>query len=134
VIGGGKAGLSLADLASCRGRDVTIVETGSVFGSELGLPGRFELVATLEERGVRFAPGLTINRFEPDAVSVRAVDGGDERLPADSVLLAGANGPDDRVSKALTSVAIPHHSIGDCRRAGMLEGALLDAAEVGVSL
>jgi 2,4-dienoyl-CoA reductase (NADPH2) len=134
VIGGGKVGLSLADLASRRGRDVTVVEAGTVFGAELGLPGRFELVATLEERGVRFAPGFDVERFEPDAVSLRTVAGGDACLPADTILLATPSGPDETVSKSLTGAAIAHRAIGDCRRVGMLEGALLDAADVGMSL
>jgi 2,4-dienoyl-CoA reductase (NADPH2) len=134
VIGGGKAGLSLADLASRRGRDVTIVEPTAVFGAELGLPGRFELVATLEERGVRFAPGLVVDGFDADGVSVHAGDGGTERLPADAVLLAVPVGPADVVSKALSGAGIPHRVIGDCRRVGMLEGALLDAADVGMTL
>jgi NADPH-dependent 2,4-dienoyl-CoA reductase/sulfur reductase-like enzyme len=134
VIGGGKAGLSLADLASRRGRDVTIVEPQPVFGAELGLPGRFELVATLEERGVRFAPGFLVDRFEPDAVSGRAVDGDRDRLPADSVFLADPVGPDDTVPQRLAAAGIVHRIIGDCRRVGMLEGALLDAADLGMTL
>ncbi|HEX4492654.1 MAG TPA: FAD-dependent oxidoreductase [Acidimicrobiia bacterium] len=134
VIGGGKAGLSLADLASRRGREVTIVEATNVFGAELGLPGRFELVATLEERGVRFAPGRVVESIEADAVYVRAGDASAERLPADSVLVATPGRPDETVATALTAAGIVHRVIGDCRRVGMLEGALLDAADVGMSL
>src|SRR5207237_292253 len=39
VVGGGKTGLSLADLCLRRGRSVAVVEPTNVFGVELGLPG-----------------------------------------------------------------------------------------------
>ena len=40
VIGGGKPGISIADLCLRRGRDVTVLEPTNVFCGELGLPER----------------------------------------------------------------------------------------------
>lgn len=133
VVGGGKAGLSLADAASRRGHTVTVIEATAVFGAELGLPGRFELVAQLEERGVAFRPGLAVARFDIDAVIARAADGTEESIATDTVLLATPGDPDESVAKALAEAGIPHHVIGDCRRVGGLEGALLDARELAGS-
>ena len=53
ILGGGKAGCSIADLALRRGREVTIVEP-DVPCVELGLPGRFRTIADLEAAGARF--------------------------------------------------------------------------------
>ena len=134
VVGGGKVGLSLADVAARRGRQVTVVEPTAVFAVELGLPGRFELVADLEARGVVLRAELEVHSFEPAGeqgrVVARAANGDIERIAADSVLVASPIGPDGRVATALAAAGIVHRAIGDCRRFGLLEGALLDAAEL----
>ena len=134
VVGGGKVGLSLADLARRRGRDVTVLEPTNVFGAELGLPGRFQLVADLEERGVRLQPMVDVRSFEPGCVVV----GGDTheatRIPCDTVIIATPRGPDRRVAADLVDAGLAFREIGDCRRFGLLEGALLDASEIEASM
>jgi 2,4-dienoyl-CoA reductase (NADPH2) len=133
IVGGGKVGLSLADLAARRGRGVTVLEPTPVFGSELGLPGRFELVADLEERGVTLRPELAVQSFENGCVVVRTGSGKVERIIADSAIVATPVGPDRRVAAALDAAGIGYREIGDCRRVGLLEGALFDASELVAS-
>ena len=130
VVGGGKVGLSIADAAARRGHDVTVLESTSVFASELGLPGRFELVADLEARGVTLRADVDTQSFEPGHVVVRAVSEGVTRVPADSVIVANPIGPDRRVATALVAANIAFHEIGDCRRFGLIEGAMLDASDL----
>jgi NADPH-dependent 2,4-dienoyl-CoA reductase/sulfur reductase-like enzyme len=134
VVGGGKVGLSIADIGARRGHAVTVLESTNVFASELGLPGRFELVADLEARGVELRPGTAVQSFEPGFVVANA---GAElvRFAADSVVIAAPSGPDRRVGADLEAANIAFHDIGDCRRVGrLLEGALLDASELAASL
>jgi 2,4-dienoyl-CoA reductase-like NADH-dependent reductase (Old Yellow Enzyme family)/thioredoxin reductase len=130
VVGGGKVGLSLADAAARRGHDVTVLEPTAVFGTELGLPGRFELVADLEARGVDLRPEVEVHAFEDGHVVVRTGTDDVVRIPADSVLVSRPTGPDRRVAAELTAANIPFREIGDCRRFGLLEGALLDASDL----
>lgn len=134
VVGGGKVGLSLADLGARRGHDVTVLEPTTVFGSELGLPGRFELVAELEARGVTLRAECDVQSFEPGVVVVRAGGGELTRIAADSVIVAAPAGADRRVASELDSAGIGYREIGDGRRFGLLEGALLDAFELSASL
>jgi 2,4-dienoyl-CoA reductase (NADPH2) len=134
VVGGGKIGLSLADVASRRGRDVTVLESTAVFGSELGLPGRFELVADLEARGVDLRPDIAVQSFENGCVTTRTGSGGVERIPADTVIVATPAGPDRRAASAFDAAGIMYREIGDCRRVGLLEGALLDASELSAAI
>jgi hypothetical protein len=105
-----------------------------VFAPELGLPGRFELVADLEERGVDLRPGVAVQSFEPGFV-VAIVGGERVRFGADSVVVAQPTGPDRRVATDLAAAKIAFREIGDCRTVGrLLEGALLDASELAAAM
>lgn len=54
VHGSSKAALSIADTAAQRGLDVALMPTDPVLARELGLPGRFRLVADATAHGVTF--------------------------------------------------------------------------------
>jgi 2,4-dienoyl-CoA reductase (NADPH2) len=134
VIGGGKAGLSLADLCRRRGHEVAVVEPSGVFGVQLGLPGRFRLVADLEASGVRLLGGATVESIGPRSVRVHrpGADGEDataEEVPADTVILASGEVPDTRLATALRTSGVPVRAVGTCREVRWLEGANLDALE-----
>ena len=57
ILGGGKPGLTLALALRARGAAVTVVEPTAVFGTELGLPGRWRMVADAEAAGDHAASG-----------------------------------------------------------------------------
>ncbi|HEV8297460.1 MAG TPA: FAD-dependent oxidoreductase [Acidimicrobiales bacterium] len=134
VLGGGKPGLSIADLCARRGRQVTIVEPTHVFGSELGLPGRWRLVADLEAAGVRLLGRGTVVKITPDAVYVNVADGDPEDLPADTVIATATVAPDATLADALDAAGIHAHLVGDCAGIRRIEGANLDAAHLALAL
>ena len=117
IWGGGKIGLSLADLCVRRGRHVTVVEPSGVFGVELGLPGRFRLVHDLEERGVRL-------------VAAAALDG----VEADSVIAASGLVPRRDLLDGLLSAGVPARAVGDCAGVRFLEGAMADALHAATAI
>jgi 2,4-dienoyl-CoA reductase-like NADH-dependent reductase (Old Yellow Enzyme family)/siroheme synthase (precorrin-2 oxidase/ferrochelatase) len=137
VIGGGKVGLSIADLCLRRGHAVTVVEPSSVFGVELGLPGRFRLVHDLEAAGAHLVGNATLESIGGRSLHVRrAADGGpvDEVVRADTVILAAGEVPDTRLATALRSAGVPVRAIGDCRAVRHLEGANIDALDMAREL
>ena len=129
VIGGGKAGLSLADLCLRRGHDVTVIESTAVFGAELGLPGRFRLVYDLEQAGASLRPDSTLKSIETRSVFLRRGDDVEE-IAADTVILANGEVPDHRLATALQRAGVPVRSIGNCHEVRGLEGVNLDALDV----
>jgi 2,4-dienoyl-CoA reductase (NADPH2) len=127
VVGGGKAGASLADLLVRRGRSVTVVEPTNVFCVELGLPGRFRLVADLEAAGVELVPGFVLEGISSGEVQ-GTVGGASRSITADTVVLTADRHADAPLVEALSGAGIPVHVVGDARTTAGLEGANLDAA------
>jgi 2,4-dienoyl-CoA reductase (NADPH2) len=133
ILGGGKTGLSLADLCLRRGRSVTLIEATNVFGVELGLPGRFRLVHDLEAKGARLVGDAVVESIDDDGLSVRMGEQ-DEHIAADTVLIAEGAIPDDSLHAELDRLGITTHVVGDCGTIGRIEGANLDAARVALAI
>jgi 2,4-dienoyl-CoA reductase (NADPH2) len=104
-----------------------------VFGSELGLPGRFRLVADVEALGVRLAGRAVIASIGAGAVQVSVGDVLEE-IKADSVIVASGAVPDTSLVDALHDAGIAVRAVGDCRTIGRIEGANLDAAAVALAI
>jgi 2,4-dienoyl-CoA reductase (NADPH2) len=132
VVGGGRAGLGLADVASARGHEVTVLEASGIFAAQIGLPGRWRLIHDLRERGVRLVGDACVDGIGDASVSV-TVAGVPEEIAADVVLVASVEGRPE-IAAALETGGVPVHAVGDCRAPGFLEGAMLDAATLAVGL
>ncbi len=133
VVGGGRAGLGLADLASRQGNHVTVVEPERVFAPQIGLVGRFRLVHDLTERGVDLRDRSTLVSVSPSHVTVAAKEG-ELELAADVVLIASGMGARTEAADALKAGGVEVRAVGDCTGPGFLEGAMLDAATLAVAL
>jgi NADPH-dependent 2,4-dienoyl-CoA reductase/sulfur reductase-like enzyme len=107
VHGSGKAAVSIAVRARSEGHSVTLVPDGAVLAPELGLPGRFRLVAAADEAGVVVAS---------------------EGDPAPTVV---------RIGRGPGSVPPSHpevHVIGDAEGTGGLAAAFAAAARVATAI
>ncbi len=117
LLGGGKPALTLAAALRTAGRPVTVVEPGGVFGAELGLPGRWRMVADAEASGVALVADATVTRITDTEVEL-TVAGAARRLPAPTVVtttrVAGAPG----LATALEARGIRVFVVGDAGRRG----------------
>ncbi len=110
IVGAGFIGLELAALARENGLDVTVVEVGP-----RPLHGLHQLIGqkALElhtDRGVRFAFGRTVQRFDGDAVVEEVVLDDGTRLPAATVVVGVGVEPRTELAAAL-GVEIDAHGI-----------------------
>ncbi len=134
VVGGGRAGCGLADLAHRQGHPATVLEATNVFAVQFGLPGRWRYVHDLRDSGVELVAEATVTRIDGETVTYTA-SGEPHIVPATTVIAVNrveANAPLTAASRAAGGTDI--HRIGDCRGARWLEGSLLDATEVAVAL
>jgi NADPH-dependent 2,4-dienoyl-CoA reductase/sulfur reductase-like enzyme len=134
VLGGGRAGLGLADVASQQGHAVTVVEESMVFAPQIGLPGRWRLIHELRERGVSLTAQAVVQSVAGNEVRYLDRDGATQSIAADAVLVASSIQGRPSSIDALRSSAANVHAVGDCTGAGYIEGAMLDAATLVVTL
>jgi 2,4-dienoyl-CoA reductase (NADPH2) len=128
ILGHGKAALSIAELALSRGHQVTVVGSEAYFAPELGLPGRYRLVAELAAGGVQLLTGATVDAVGVDHVDISS-GATTERVPADTVVGIAPYAPGAPIADGLRATGLAVHTVGDCRRLGFIEGATADAMQ-----
>jgi 2,4-dienoyl-CoA reductase-like NADH-dependent reductase (Old Yellow Enzyme family)/NADPH-dependent 2,4-dienoyl-CoA reductase/sulfur reductase-like enzyme len=126
VLGGGLVGLELAAFAAARRRTVTLLEPGAVLGLPMASPRRWTAVRHAEEEGVTVVRGATVSAITAGEVIYEA-DGGEHRVPADTVIVAGAVCAGGDLAGALEADGIDVHVVGDACDVGYLEGAVHSA-------
>jgi 2,4-dienoyl-CoA reductase-like NADH-dependent reductase (Old Yellow Enzyme family) len=115
INGARKAAVSVAALAAARGRRVVIVASETVLAPELGLPGRFRLVAAARDAGVE----LRLGASEDDITAALAA--------ADTALVLR---PRPMAPPWVGELAVPVHVLGDAAGPGGLDAGLRAAADL----
>ena len=133
VLGGGKPGLTLAAALRVRGRSVTIVEPTRVFGTELGLPGRFRWVADAEAAGITLLGSTRLVAITRDHVVVES-DGAESAVPAGTVVVATRESRPSPFLEPLTAANIATFVVGDAADPRGFEGITRDAEHVARAL
>jgi 2,4-dienoyl-CoA reductase (NADPH2) len=133
IVGEGKSAVSLAGLCEERGRQVTVVGSSGVFAQELGMPGRFELVADLMRRGVRLVGPATIEHVGDTSVTVSA-NNATETFDADTVIVTTGATPDTALANTIVASGRSVRTIGDCHKVGLIEGATTSALQVALTI
>jgi 2,4-dienoyl-CoA reductase (NADPH2) len=128
VVGGGAAGvetaLFLAEQDAARG--IVVVEQAREIGRNLGRTTRWTMLADLDRRGVVGRTGARVLEIGEESIRID-VDGREEELPAQTVVLAVGTRPLDGLGLAALARGIPCHAAGDA--AGV--GTALDAVHQG---
>ncbi len=129
VIGGGKPGLTLANAFRSRGADVTVVEPTRVFATELGLPGRFRMVADTEAAGITLLGDTEVISITRDSVEV-VTDGEPRSIPAAAVITSARVGGAPGLASDLTAAGITTYVVGDAVEARGFAGITRDAEDL----
>lgn len=129
IIGGGLVGLELAEYLVERRRTVTVLEPGPAFGPELAIVRRARVLHLLQAHGAVLYKSVAGIDIGAGAVSFSA-DAEVKEIACGQVIIALGAQPDDSLLSQLSASRAQVHRIGDCRRIGYIEGAILDAREL----
>lgn len=133
VIGGGLVGIELAEFLHERGRTVTVLEAGPIFGREMALPRRWRSLYELRRHGVELIANARVEAVTDDGVVYEAA-GESRTSAADSVIVAVGTRENRALAESLAGLAPEVYLIGDCERVGYIEGAVHDAARLARSI
>lgn len=134
VIGGDLAAVELAEFLAVRDRRVSVLEPGPQIAPEVGPKRRAEHLDRLDDLGVPVNVGARVVRIERDAVVLERPVGGEIRVAADSVILAGNLLPDTQLYDALVGRVPELFAVGDCTGLGLIQKAVLQGAQAGTSV
>ncbi|QAY61639.1 2,4-dienoyl-CoA reductase [Microbacterium protaetiae] len=106
-------GLRVGALPAPR-RRVTIMRRTGAIGAGMGVTTRWAAVQEIRRRGVRTLTGVTYRAIEPSGVRVE-VDGTEELIEADVVVIAAGQTPRAQLAGQLASRGIAHTVVGGAR-------------------
>jgi 2,4-dienoyl-CoA reductase (NADPH2) len=133
LIGGGLVGLELAEYLVARGRQVTVLEPSDNLGAELSIVRRARVVHELREHKVNMVTRAEID--EITATSVRyTVAGEQHEVAADQVIISMGAKPNPGLAEEIQAQGLEVARIGDCQEVGYIEGAILSARKLALSL
>ncbi|MFT5709886.1 MAG: 2,4-dienoyl-CoA reductase-like NADH-dependent reductase (Old Yellow Enzyme family) [Halioglobus sp.] len=130
IVGGGLVGVELAQFLAERGRQVSVVEEGGLFGVELSLVRRWRVLEELKQLGV-----VMINKAQVVCIKhkslVLRIEGAEVDITADTVILASGACGDLTLSDMCQALGYDVRSVGDCAGVAYIEGAIRSGNEAG---
>ncbi len=133
VVGGGTVGLGIAGLLAGRGCSVTVLEEGTLLGSEMAHPRRFRALHELRQNGVSLRPLTRVDAIGADAVSATTADGETILVPAEAVFFSTGAIPSRRI-EGYRSLGVDVRVIGDAGGISYLYGAIRAGFDLGRSI
>jgi len=124
IIGGGVVGSELAWFLAEKGKKVTIVEMLGAVAMDMNMFSRLYLLDKLGDLGVNMAVDMTAREVTSEGVVALDVEGKEQVIEADTVILAAGFKCDNLLEKRLKGVAPEVYAIGDCVKPGKIEGAI----------
>jgi len=134
MIGGGLVAIELAEFLAERGRHVTILEEGKVFGAGLMLVRRWRNIADCKRLGVDMLAEATLLRIEPGSLVYRNAYGQERRIAADQVIITSGATENPEPVERLRRAGVPVHAIGDCAGVAYIDGAIRQGFDLAMSL
>jgi len=134
IIGGGMVGIELADMLIQRGCGIRIVDLAASVAPSMARNNRTDILLRLEEAGVVFHLGSTVEAARGRTLTVSGPRGATDIPAADAVIVAIGPQPVRDVVPAIERTGIPYVLAGDCLQAGDFMSAIRDGFLAGLSL
>jgi NADPH-dependent 2,4-dienoyl-CoA reductase/sulfur reductase-like enzyme len=136
VVGGGLAGIQLAELLARAGFRVAVFETGDTVAPEIGWKRKTEHLLRLDRLGVTLHTEVTLHEVVAEGLVFTPAAGARRTHPADTVVLSGEVRADPSLAEALQArlPGVELHLVGDSAGPGLIQKAVEDGARAGAVL
>jgi 2,4-dienoyl-CoA reductase-like NADH-dependent reductase (Old Yellow Enzyme family)/thioredoxin reductase len=141
VLGGGQAGLMVADFLAEKGKTVVVLHRKGHFGEELSANDRYYLRDRLKRNAVKLFKRVSITTFLSDGVRFRSagvsLQSKEEDMQLngfDTLVLAEKMTPIRKPLEMFKGMGLPVHVIGDAKNPRILMHAISEGEELGRSL
>ncbi|WP_020636702.1 FAD-dependent oxidoreductase [Amycolatopsis alba] len=114
-------GLVPDDRPESRNPRVTLLGRGPRFAPRISPSTRWALLDAVRRSGVELMPGVVCERTEAGGVRVRDANGEQRLVPADLVVFATGQEPEDTLVPVLAGLGVPYRVVGGARAAGGLD-------------
>lgn len=136
VVGGGLAGIQLAEVLARAGRRVAVFESGETVAPEIGWKRKSEHLLRLDRLAVTLHTEVALHELTPEGLVFTPAGGHRRTHPADTVVLTGVVEPDPALLDALVDglPGVEVLAVGDCAGPGLIQKAVEDGARAGAKL
>ena len=134
VLGGGKIGLTVAEVLSKQGKKVAIVESNPRVDFDVSMTFKWRHAALVKELGIQVYTEAEALAVESKAVQIRNKDGQEKSLPADTVILAGPLQPNQNLVRDLEYFCDELYAVGDAMTPRSLYNAIHEGYKIGTRI
>ena len=131
-------GIELAEFLAERRREVTVLEEGEIFASQMAHPRRWRVLHDIRKANVQLVSSARVDRITESEVEFTTVTREDKAtansVPADSVIITLGLEPAPDIVARLEENAIHAIPVGDCTGVGYIEGAIREGFHAALSL
>ena len=104
-----------------KGKTVAVMRRGRSIGGRIGKTTRWAVLAALRAAGVSTLTGVAYEAIEPGGIRVRASNGEERVVEADTVILAAGQRRNDALLDGVRSLSVPYRVIGGAKDAAELD-------------
>ncbi|MCC7167656.1 MAG: FAD-dependent oxidoreductase [Rhodospirillales bacterium] len=134
VLGGGKIGLTLAESTRQDGSEVTIVEREKRIGGDVSPSWKWRHTSWVEELKIATITSAKVTKIGDGGVTVVSEKGGEQFLPADTVIAAGPRLSNQELFHELEWMVDEVHGCGDSLIPRSLTIAIQDGFKLGCQI
>ena len=134
ILGGGKVGLTLAEVLSKAGKKTVIIEADKRVDHDVSATFKWRHGSLVKELGITVYAGAAVLRMANDEVVLRDKDGREVTVAADSIALAGPRKPVQKLVHELEYSCDELYVIGDAMIPRNLYNAVHEGFKVGARI
>jgi len=133
LLNGGESVETLKELSTRGVKEVTVVEMLPKVCRDVGMSTRWVLLQDLRNLGIKVVSNAPAKRIDTDGVVVE-VEGREEKIPADTVIVAAGTCPVNELHQRLRDSGVEVHLIGDAKQPRKAFEAIQEGLETGLRI